>query len=167
MVKGADVSPDVGVLLETRGECVVKLDGGVAIDFELGAVVGGEEWEDESADGMGAEVGGDVADAEAAIEGGIYWVQCKFFELCVALCPGAVLGEEGGLCAMRVEIECVEEIAVDRGIVRSQFNRATEAGDGLLDATHVLEDVAHRVVGLGWFGIKRDGAGDGFESFVE
>ena len=68
---------------------------------------------------MGAEVWGDVADAEAAVGSCIGRLRDQRGEIRVAFGPGAVLGQELGLCAARVEIEGVEKIAVERGIFRT------------------------------------------------
>ncbi len=68
---------------------------------------------------------------------------------------------------MRVEIEGVEEIAVDSGFVWRLLDGAAKGSDGLRNLGLILEDVAHGVVGLREVGGERDGASAGGRCFVE
>ena len=60
-------APVVGQSLEPLGDRVGVAHLGVAEELDLGPVVGGEPGADEEAGGVVAEVGGDVADAQAPV----------------------------------------------------------------------------------------------------
>jgi len=65
------VVPDVGGFLEAVGDSVGIGDAGVAVDFKLGMIVGFQERDDKKRFGLGAEIGGDVADADTARGGAV------------------------------------------------------------------------------------------------
>jgi hypothetical protein len=71
---------------------------GIAVDLEAVAIVLAEEGENISATRMVVEIGGDVADAEAAIWRGVIGMRenKRADGYCVAFVPSPLLGEEGG-----------------------------------------------------------------------
>ncbi len=168
----ADVLPAVGVEFELEGEGVFVADVGVAEDFEVGVVMVGEERGEIMAEGVVAEFGGDVADAETAIGGAVVGVRggdggeglgVEAIEIEVGLVDG--VGVEGG-----VILHDVEEIAGDPGGVGLDFEGFAVVGDGFIEEAEIFEGVGEIVVDIDCGGRGEDGVfidGDGVVECAE
>ena len=106
--------------------------------------------EGDGAEGRGVltEIGGDVADLEAA--GGVgcivKWGEDDVQVLGVLAVPLAMLFQNDGGVVGGVVPETEDEIAVGDGVVGIEFDGAAVFGDGLGDAGDVFEGAGERVV---------------------
>ena len=110
--KSLDVVPKLGAGLGQVCGFVGLADAGIAVDFEVRPVVGFKQGEDEEDFGVPVEIGGNVADFEAAVEGAIVAVR-EDRAVAVAAIPFAEFAEDGCAVVVRVEIKFVTEAAVN------------------------------------------------------
>ena len=154
--EGGDVAPVVGVGFEAVGDGVGELVGGVAEDFELGGVVKREEVFDEEGDGVLAEVGGEVADAEAARGGAV-----------VGVGGGGELGGVGvafGSAPAAVETASEDEFG---GLIQSVFEGEEVGGEDELVVGGAIEVMAEGREGFVDLAEVAEGDGDGGEGVEE
>ena len=131
----------VGVLLEALGHRITEEVGAVAENFELLRVVPGEEVFDEEGHGVLAEVGGDVADAQAARGGAVIRMRRHgdFCGIRVVRGPPDVFVEDR-LRLRFGEVLEREEVAGEEGlVVRCAFEVMAERGEGVFGLAEVAQ----------------------------
>src|SRR6476620_203995 len=113
------MAPRAAGRLELMGEDVFAVGIGVAGDVEGAFVVRLKDREHEAGDGVFAEIGGDVPDAQRTIGSAIVVVELDFAaqRLGVESIVFAVFGEKGLGVGVGMKVEAVEEIAVDFGVI--------------------------------------------------
>ena len=142
---------------------------GVADDLDLPAIVMREQAEKQLPDGVGAEVGRDVADSQSSVGRAVVLVGANLCGERLGEPPGpaAMLGQErlGIVVGMRMQVE--EEVARDPGVVGLQFRGLAKHAECLIEAALILKHVAQVVVGLGTIGLQLDGTLEGRDGLVE
>ncbi len=166
--EGRDVAPVIGVLLQARGDVVAAEDVGVAEAFDLLWVVIREKGFEEEADGVVVEIGGEVADAEGAVGGGVVGVRedCGEQGRGELFVPLLMLAEVGGGVARGIIEKREEKIAADAGVVWLECRGAAEVGDGFGDLAAVHQGVAEVVVRDGKIGAEGEGAAVAIDGFL-
>jgi hypothetical protein len=162
-----DVAPDVGALAMAEGVEVGLGDVGVAEDFEAGLVVVFEEGGEVEAEGVLAEFGGEVADAEAAFgvavivegEDGALEGADEGFVVLAEFLEDGVVGKGG------VVVHGVDEVAEEDG-GELEVEGLAVLGEGVVEAALVLVDVAEVVVEVAGFEFAGEDAFVVFDGFV-
>ena len=157
--------PLVGGGAEAGGDFVGLEIVGIAGDMEVGMVVGFQQGEEEEGDGVEAEVGGDVADAEGAVGGAVDvgWRRGGGDVERVgpaAACFVELGGGGGGVVAVGEEV-----IVVGGGEVGEEGDGLAEGGECGIVLGEILEDGSGVVVGVGVVGVEGEGAAAGGEGF--
>ena len=132
-------------------------------------VMRGEDRQDKSADRMCVEVGRNITDPKPAIGIAVIFVRAdqRLERMCVPLGPATELGEQFGLAATGVEVERIEEVAVDDGIGRRYFDGPPERGNGLLKLPFFLQDGAKIADRFGIIGFQLNGALEGGSGLIQ
>ena len=138
-------------------------DFGVAEQLDLTAVVRGQQRFGEQGDGVGAKIGGDVADTQLSAGGAIQGVAvvCRGQSAGVARVPFLVFGEDGVGGQVVPVIEAEQDVAVRQGEVGAQAEGFAQRGLGLAQAALAHQRAAQVVVGVGVGGVMLDGAAGG------
>ncbi len=155
MWRYVDIDPSVGEGSQLIGDRVGSGGVGVAINFELPAIVG-------------AEIGGDVADAEAAVGGEIIFMRGGGFKRPGVLgVPVAEFARNRPGVVGGVEVHGVDEMAPRLRAVGREDDRAAERGDRFIELAGFGEGGNELGEKLGFVGGQSDGTAHRGEGVVD
>ena len=124
---------------------------GVADELGLPAIVMGEQRQERLSDGVIAEVGRDESDSQPPVGRAVVRVGPDLRGQRLGELPGpaAMLGQDRLGIVVGMIMQGEEEVARGLGEIGLQLDGPAEAGECLVEAALILEDVAQVVVGLG------------------
>ena len=151
VVELVDVDPAVGHRPQLVAVRVRPQHRGVADRLDLPPVVGQEQGRDEVGDRMAAQVGREIADAQAPV--GVALLRAAGLQAAQrrreALRPGEMLPLQGSGRALRVVVEVEEAVHLQLGSLRRERRHLLERREAGLDPALAGERDAEQVLGVG------------------